>query len=233
MASITETLQKLIAHEQSARTLGSIAEAEAFASKISSLLFQHNLTMAELTPDEQPKDEAIGQENLRAEDWGFERSSRSAMWRAQLANAVAMSMFCKLLRVPASDRLILIGTETNRIAASALIAHLMRVASASADTAYRSYDGPIHGKTWKTSYLMGFATAIYRRLNANTLALTAESTQAGAMVLRSQQALTAYMATSVGKVKAGPRGTVRSGSAYSEGFERGSNVSLKAKAALA
>jgi hypothetical protein len=233
VATIIETLQKLIAHESSARTLGSIAEAEAFASKIQELLFRHNLTMAELSPgDDRTDNNTIGQDNLRAEDWGFERSRQSVMWRAQLANAVASSMMCKLLRVPSSDRLILIGTATNRAAASALIAHLMRLAADSADYAFRAYDGPIHGKTWKTSYLLGFASAINSRLSENTLTLTSSTPSAGAMVLASQTALSNYVSQAIGRVRSGPRAKVNSGSAYSAGFERGSNVSLKARASL-
>ena len=45
---IIEKLRKLIAHEQSARTIGNIAEAEAFASKIQDLLTAHKLDMSEV-----------------------------------------------------------------------------------------------------------------------------------------------------------------------------------------
>lgn len=49
---IIEKLRKLIAMEQSARSIGSLAEAEAFASKVQELLSKHKLEMSEIELDE-------------------------------------------------------------------------------------------------------------------------------------------------------------------------------------
>ena len=45
---IIEKLRKLIAHEKSARSIGNIHEAEAFASRIQTLLDEHKLSMGEV-----------------------------------------------------------------------------------------------------------------------------------------------------------------------------------------
>lgn len=50
--SIIEKLRKLIRHERSAREIGSIAEAEAFAERIQSLCDEYNLSISEIDIDE-------------------------------------------------------------------------------------------------------------------------------------------------------------------------------------
>jgi hypothetical protein len=45
-----EPMLKLIDHEKSARAIGSIAEANAFAGKIQKLLSENNLSMADFMP---------------------------------------------------------------------------------------------------------------------------------------------------------------------------------------
>jgi len=42
------TLRKLITHEKSARSIGSIEEAESFAAKIQELMFKHKLAMTDV-----------------------------------------------------------------------------------------------------------------------------------------------------------------------------------------
>jgi hypothetical protein len=62
MPKMTELLQKLIAHEQSARAIGNTAEAEAFAMKIADLMFRHNLSMSDVEIKQQEQDEPIDRE---------------------------------------------------------------------------------------------------------------------------------------------------------------------------
>ncbi|MBS1793389.1 MAG: DUF2786 domain-containing protein [Acidobacteria bacterium] len=45
---VIKKLQKLIAHEQSARAIGNVEEAAAFARRIQSLIDKHNLSMSEV-----------------------------------------------------------------------------------------------------------------------------------------------------------------------------------------
>ena len=49
--SIIDKLQKLLNHERSARTIGNVAEAEAFAAKISELLFEQRISPASVPPN--------------------------------------------------------------------------------------------------------------------------------------------------------------------------------------
>ena len=59
MTSLTEKLQKLIAHEKSARATGNLQEAEAFAAKIAELLFRHNLSMSDVEIKQQEIDRLL------------------------------------------------------------------------------------------------------------------------------------------------------------------------------
>jgi hypothetical protein len=46
--TIVAKLRKLVAHERSTRSIGSLAEAETFAAKIQDLLTAHKLSMSEI-----------------------------------------------------------------------------------------------------------------------------------------------------------------------------------------
>lgn len=63
-SAVVEKLQKLINHEKSARSIGSIAEAETFAAKIADLLFTHKLEMSDIEIADEERDEPIAQENV-------------------------------------------------------------------------------------------------------------------------------------------------------------------------
>lgn len=53
--SVMELLAKLMRHEQSAREVGSLAEAEAFASKVQAMLTKHKLEMSEIKFEERER----------------------------------------------------------------------------------------------------------------------------------------------------------------------------------
>lgn len=77
---IIEKLRKLIAMEQSARSIGSLAEAEAFASKVQELLSKHKLEMSEIELDEQEESDPIDWEEVRTDEAGFKTKRGRAAW---------------------------------------------------------------------------------------------------------------------------------------------------------
>src|SRR5216683_5217426 len=93
--SILSTLAKLISHEKSARSIGSVDEAEAFAAKIQALMFKHKLEMTDIE-FEQEQNEPVLSERLEEEDViGVRReSTRRQRWVDILVRAVARANFC-------------------------------------------------------------------------------------------------------------------------------------------
>jgi hypothetical protein len=213
---ILETLQKLISHEQSARTLGNEAEAAAFAAKIQSLLFRHNLSMSDVRVNDEPRSESVDDSIIEGRD----------KWRGILMNAIAKSMFCRVIKT--GELLHVIGTETNRQAAISLY---MFLASTGKGLADRSFSG----RSLRNSYLLGFAGAIYHRLESQTQALTVEASRTGnalVYVQRNDSALAGYVQNRFGRTRTIKTRSRINSHAYAAGQAHGNRISLSARAAL-
>lgn len=113
-AEIVEKLAKMIRHEQSAREIGSVAEAEAFAAQVQVLLTKHGLEMSEIE-FETEEVEPIG------EEWAKSYGSDSPVpyvphrveWQEELAYAIALNNNCALL-VTGSNSVCFVGRPSDR-----------------------------------------------------------------------------------------------------------------------
>lgn len=88
-----DKLRKLIAHERSARQIGSIGEAEVFASKIQEWLTRHKLTLEDVAAEAAllAGDEEIGSEQVTT------RTKRRIFWQEDLASGIAKSNSCEIV----------------------------------------------------------------------------------------------------------------------------------------
>jgi len=111
---VLDKLRKLLAHAESAKTLGNEAEAHAFMSKVREILVTHKLEMSDVELEEQLEDDPIDKEYVVA--GGKEKKTRDS-WAVKMAVAVAKAYFCDLLIVTGSNKLIFIGRGTDRQAA--------------------------------------------------------------------------------------------------------------------
>lgn len=97
--NILEKLRKLIAHEKSARTIGNIHEAEAFAAKIQDLLTSHKLGMDEVEYSEREASEPVDFERVHEREAG---TTFRASWLIELAKAIAEVNGCDFVRAGGS-----------------------------------------------------------------------------------------------------------------------------------
>jgi hypothetical protein len=258
MANVVELLQKLISHERSARSIGSIAEAETFATKIQTLLIEHKLSMSEVEYEAQAKDDPINCEKVKPEQAGM-KDGTYVEWLALLCTAVAKSLFCQCIYYHGWPRtMIIIGRDSDRQAAAQMYCHLSRIAVSLCEQEFQKYKQtaeydhhraaaafgktfspglPAVGRIWKKSFLLGFAHAIGRRLSTTRKQqVQTASTQALMLIERDELAIDDWMIAN--RLKAKPQnGAPRpmgqfDHSAAERGRAHGSNVSLKARAAL-
>lgn len=126
---IIDKLAKMLRHEQSARYIGSIAEAEAFATQIQALLSKHGLEMSEIDIAERESD-PIDQE------WAFSHDKESAVpsegrrveWQEELAEKIARSNSCALLITQRSNSVCFVGRPSDRRICLALFRYFTRLA---------------------------------------------------------------------------------------------------------
>lgn len=237
MENVIDKLQKLINHERSARTVGNIAEAEAFAAKIAELLFAHKLTMSEVEMEAEDRDDPVSEEMIEG---------LRAPWAGVLAMGVSTASFCKALQ--SRSGYAFIGRPTDRVACIAMFRYLATMGKHLSESGLRNYKQtdqyayessfrPQIARTWKASFLRGYASAIYRRLESERKALTAQAQSAGSSLVfigKTEAAISQYLCQKYPHLRAGRTSSSRVHSgAYAAGKAAGSSVSLKSRAALA
>ena len=237
MENVIDKLQKLINHERSARTVGNIAEAEAFAAKIAELLFAHKLTMSEVEMEAEDRDDPVSEEMIEG---------LRAPWAGVLAVGVSTASFCKALQLRTGYAFI--GRPTDRVACIAMFRYLATMGKALSDSELRRYKQteqyiyessfrPAIARTWRVSFLRGYAKAIHDRLQSERKALTAQAQSAGSSLIfigKTEAAISQYLCQKYPHLRAGRSTTSRVHSgAYAAGKAAGSSVSLKSRAALA
>lgn len=234
MSEIVSKLQKLIAHEESARKMGSIAEATIFAAKIAELMQNHNLEMSDVEVQEEDDNSPVGKTYVTPGTKGGKVRSGRSKWRETLAQAVAASMFCKLLVVPGKATLCFCGREEQREAAVMLFNYLHDLCNQMNKSEYKRYAAvtpmPQSSHDYRHSFTVGFADAVHHRLYSDLQALRGSTEKGLVLVNRHELAIRSFLG---GRPKMS-NSIVRSvgGDAYHVGYARGSAVNLKANKAL-
>ena len=225
---IKAKLQKLIAHEESARKLGNLAEAEAFASKIQTLLLQYELDIEEIRGRTQQATAPVGQERVDITDIV---GSHEGIWVYNLYSCGARNNFCKVI-MPSRwtlNYLLLIGEEANREFTHYFVHQLiskLRELSRSSFNTYKNGGGTDKRNTYIRSFLVGAVDGIRQRLNEDREKAKADQPQVYGLVLRKDAALIEYMRTNFRNLGVA-KGTSNSSSAgYSNGVQAGRGVNV-------
>lgn len=236
MTPVIDKLQKLLNHERSARTIGNMAEAEAFAGKIAEMLFNHKLTMSEIEFADEERDEPIAQETI---------DGIRSPWAGTLAMGIAAASFCKVLK--SAKGFVFIGRTSDRAAAISMFSMLAITGKNLSESGLKAYSRSDKyrlectfnkgiNRTWKTSFLQGYAQAVYMRLQSERKKLTEGARETGTSLVwidKTETALASYMAEKYPRLRTGRASTSRvHGDAYRAGQYQGGQVSLAARAAL-
>jgi len=180
-----EKLRKLIAHEQSTRSIGNLQEAEAFAAKIQDLLTAHKLSMSEVDFQEREDGEPI--------DWERVDGSTRVFWRVGIAHTIAKINSCQVVNASRSfgKSFFFVGRTSDRQMAKILYTYLVELGEELCDKAARE-DRKVQSlkfnvmnnimdwniptwaaaafrrwmKSYKESWKTGFSAAIVSRLEA-------------------------------------------------------------------
>lgn len=171
--NLLDKLRKLIEHEKSARALGSLAEADAFAGKIAELCDRYRIALAEV-PEGQ-RDDGIAESFWDPKDAGLNARRRQSAWQRKLAAGVAFGHYCELLCWLGLNNFVFLGSKADAEVASAMMTILCRAAIAACDNARKS------SRIVPKDFLYGFAVAIcwrYAQLRGQQQAQHNSATQA-------------------------------------------------------
>ena len=176
--SVALKVQKLIRHEQSARSLGSTAEADTFAAKVKQLLLAHRLGADFISEKAVQARETTRGLRVTAEDAGIRPLRSRQEWTERLAFASAQAFHCALLLQPSSNAVLFEGRTSDRLAAAELYSELARRATDACEQEYsrwkalhpqlRGLNAPhfpiaAYTRRWKRSFLIGFSKQVCQK----------------------------------------------------------------------
>lgn len=232
--SIKEKLKKLIAKEASAREIGNIHEAEAFAQHIQKLLMEYELEM----------DEVKG--HNKAEQMGDEMYDTSALtlrnesdWVALLYIACGPSAFCRAMLLPSKysknstfgEMIAIFGAETNRELLHYMVAQLVVKCRNAARISFSKYDGDSKRNTYIRSFLKGCAAGIHEKLREQREHAKTNQPGVYGLVINRDASMMVYLKKwlSDHRFKMGKSGKNTMGSSpdgYAEGFVTGKETEI-------
>lgn len=159
---IIERIQKLHAKAESAKEIGSLHEAEAFAEGVQRMLLKYKLDLSVLDLDTLNIREPQGTTSII---FGKPKKRREP-WLEALAGAVARHHGVAMFVMSGTNGQVFAGRKSDREVALFLIGKLVTVALTLADEHVRRVRqmGHTSVEDFRRSFLLGFADAIGRRL---------------------------------------------------------------------
>jgi hypothetical protein len=179
---IIDKIRKLIAHERSAREIGSIDEAAAFAARIQQLLFEHKLSMSEIEMAEDAPRSPVGEGVHWTSPERIPVRRRADRWYQLLFLHVAEAHFCKGISAAGYNYIYLIGREEDRAIAVEMFRYLLPTMKRLASSERRLRKANRRSvRNFTNSFYRGFITAIYWRYSEARR--QADQTESTALVL--------------------------------------------------
>lgn len=126
---IVEKLRRIKAHMESARKIGSDAEAEAFAAMMQRMMLEHEISMTDIEVANRDAQEPVDMHWIDYSKYGKKDQPTGARvrWREQLAMIIADAHFCRILVTLGSSRITLVGRKADCEIAEWMIVTMTRM----------------------------------------------------------------------------------------------------------
>lgn len=235
MKKIIERVKKLHAMAESAKAIGSVEEAEAFAIGVQKMLMEYKLEMSvlhehDVTPFTIEVDESIV-------DWrdvkevGYKR--RRVGWLETLAYHVTHAYGCQFGIIRGTNLLIIVGEEADRKVAEFVLTTLARTAvelgrAATRKERYRQWKaGAVHNaRGYAASWMVGFAQGVGVQLRDRLEAMRNESPGLALVLTKTNEAVEAYSQKRFKRSATQVKTNNRNLTGYLQGKEAGKNVQI-------
>jgi hypothetical protein len=241
-SKLTEKIRKLAAM---ANAQESPNEAAIAAQKLQDLLLEHNLELADVLAKEGPGslDKIIHLSIVIPE------IDNSTTWQINLFKALARGMYCQqygfgkasatvrdakgILRTVVSDRILLVGRQTDIEAVIEIGNYLTEQIRKMATEHYKLSGTSMPKKGWKRSFSEGAVAAIADKVYLNWEAAR-KNTNMSALVVVTEADIKKHVEAEFGGVRhtKSTRGSGASHSARSEGYQAGSKLDPTKKSKL-
>lgn len=195
---LIDKLRKLRNHAESAKKIGSQAEAEAFAAMFQRLLLEHKIDASDVDIETQEREEPVGQKYVAWEDHDLKYGNRRVAWIEQLTNVVCRAYFCRFLVTSGSSRVTLVGRKTDVEIAEYMLVTLIRAAETLVRKEYQVYrrDNPgTDTRGFQVSFMAAFVGRLAQRYREERAKATSGPSASTALVRvnRAEAAVGQYM----------------------------------------
>ena len=180
---VIEKIAKLKRHAESAKSLGSEAEAASFAAEVQRLCDEYHLSVEQIDLDDDPMrevDVAVAPATENPEDV----DGRIAWWKADLGVIVADAHNCEVLTSDEIRAVWFVGRRIDRESAVWVYESLMRTMLEGARRVYRRAKFYGWTKGVKTEYFRGFLFSVQQRYDEQRRATRRGTDDERAVVLR-------------------------------------------------
>lgn len=166
---LVQRIQKLHAMAESARDVGSLAEADSFMSAVHKTLAAYNLDTSVLTIDMKDAADPLGQDAVLGAQ--LRHKDKPLGWAQDLAGHVARAHNCAHLISTTSSYVFFYGRASNRGVAVKMFKYLRDMAERLGQEAYvteayrrrRTGEGERGSASWRFNWMEGFVEEIGRR----------------------------------------------------------------------
>jgi len=212
---IIDRIRKLLALADTARNANEHEAAQA-AAKVSALLFEHNLSQAEIEVKEEA-DTTVDREDIE-----IRSSATMVKWRQVLLHGIAKTHFCQAIRITRHQppKTVLYGSPSNIEVVKYLYDYLV----GEIERFYESYRRDVGHRRGKANYCLGMVTTVRTRLKEEFDRMTVQTDQTRALVVTSQGLVDQRRKQDYPQIAFTKSRTAKN-SAYYDGKHDGSHVS--------
>jgi hypothetical protein len=232
MEQIIRRIKKLKAHAESAKELGSVSEASAFAAKVSDLLAEHHLSASDIDFAAY-ESEDITEEAIRSSDFGVGGERKATIWVVRLTNVIARGHGCYVYYFPGSPKIMVVGRESDRRVTMYLVETLVSKLDMISKEALKDakQSGDFLPRYWRKSWLDGAISGIDTQLKKAAKAREVENAGNATALVRLNTGVNDsrdWANKNLDLTKSRPRTVSRDRGAFDGGKKVGSQISLAA-----
>lgn len=226
--NIIQRIKGLMRHADSAKEMGSLAEAETFTNKVNELLMQYNLEMAQVVATADKQNDQF-KNWMYSEDISYKDNQSGQRWRLGLVKVLCNHNLCSYTWNSYRKTFTVYGHMQNVDTVVWLYNYLsiglLRLAQenhvalpAKTKLLYNRY-------AFLKDFLMGAIVGIEEKLEAQTLA-SAQANQIQGLMVINKAALGEYLKKTDPTVRTVKQKMIYVGSGYNDGVEAGRNYSI-------
>lgn len=232
---ILDKIKKLLKKSESAKDIGSIEEAEAFAAKVQELLAKYNLELSQINTDDEQYGDNVEHEYMKA--WHSNIGGNDSL---HIMRAIAQFNWCYVYAVGdmKDNKMVILGTPENIEVCKYIHSIVCRIFIDASRAEYKKYvknedyifEGRLKPVTWDTfarAFMKGCAKGLKHKLKSERERFVENNENAYGLVRTNDIVLQNYVETKfkMGKGQRAGKST-DAGNAYGKGYKTGRDVTI-------